>query len=82
MFLSCSSFLETFYEEYAEMFNEKEHFFICPYCMEKISMLLDISSSNQGYVEDCEVCCQGIKIHYKSGIEEIQNFTALRQDDV
>ena len=64
------------------MLNEKEYFFICPYCMEKISMLLDFSSSKQEYIEDCEVCCQGIKIHYKSGNEEIYEFVALRQDDV
>ncbi|MBW2962387.1 CPXCG motif-containing cysteine-rich protein [Mesonia aestuariivivens] len=39
-----------------------EHFFQCPYCWEEISMLLD-PSVNQTYVEDCEVCCNPIKIH-------------------
>ena len=38
-----------------------EHFFQCPYCWEEISMLLDSSVSNS-YIEDCEVCCNPIKI--------------------
>ena len=27
-------------------------------------MVLDTSVSNQTYVEDCEVCCKPIEIHY------------------
>ncbi|MBT5323479.1 MAG: CPXCG motif-containing cysteine-rich protein, partial [Campylobacteraceae bacterium] len=34
-----------------------EHFFTCPYCWERISMLLDPDMSGEEYVEDCEVCC-------------------------
>ena len=34
-----------------------EHRFICPYCWESITMLLDLSVQDQSYVEDCEVCC-------------------------
>ncbi|WP_121666732.1 CPXCG motif-containing cysteine-rich protein [Mesonia aquimarina] len=41
-----------------------EHFFQCPHCWEEISMLLDPSVS-QTYVEDCEVCCNPIKIEVK-----------------
>jgi hypothetical protein len=39
-----------------------EHFFICPYCGEQISMVVDISVRHQTYVEDCEVCCNPIEI--------------------
>lgn len=39
-----------------------EHFFVCPYCWEEISMLLDKSVSNQNYIEDCEVCCNPIQV--------------------
>ena len=39
-----------------------EHFFQCPYCWEKVSMLLDSSVSQQTYVEDCEVCCNPIQV--------------------
>jgi hypothetical protein len=41
-----------------------EHFFICPYCGEQISMVLDLSVRRQTYVEDCEVCCSPIQISY------------------
>ena len=40
----------------------KEHFFQCPYCWETISMLFDSSIDKQDYIEDCEVCCNPIKI--------------------
>ncbi|MEL6811292.1 MAG: CPXCG motif-containing cysteine-rich protein [Bacteroidota bacterium] len=38
-----------------------EHFFQCPYCWERISVLLD-SSLSSSYIEDCEVCCNPIEI--------------------
>ena len=55
---------------------EIEHFFICPYCWQKISMLLDISVESQEYIEDCEVCCQPIKIAYEVFENDIENFSA------
>lgn len=42
----------------------REHFFTCPYCWEQISMLLDFSAAEQTYIEDCEVCCRPIRVHY------------------
>jgi hypothetical protein len=39
-----------------------EHFFICPYCGEQISMIVDLSVPRQTYIEDCEVCCKPIEI--------------------
>jgi len=41
-----------------------EYFFTCPYCGEKISMVLDTSVLRQTYVEDCEVCCNPIEVRY------------------
>ena len=32
----------------------------CPYCGERISILVDDSVSKQSYTEDCEVCCRPI----------------------
>jgi len=32
----------------------------CPYCGERISILVDDSESEQSYTEDCEVCCRPI----------------------
>lgn len=39
-----------------------EHFFDCPYCWTRISMLIDPSIPEQAYVEDCERCCNPISI--------------------
>ena len=41
-----------------------EHYFLCPYCGEEISMVLDMTAGRQTYVEDCEVCCNPIEISY------------------
>ena len=34
----------------------------CPYCGEKISILIDASVESQQYIEDCQVCCRPIDI--------------------
>jgi len=46
----------------------REKRFRCPWCGERISMLLDLSAGGQDYVEDCEVCCAPIAVRY--GVEE------------
>ena len=46
--------------------EEVEKKFKCPYCFEKISMLLDLSvNGSQTYIEDCEVCCRPIQINFE-----------------
>lgn len=32
----------------------------CPYCGERIDVLLDFSVPHQNYIEDCQVCCRPI----------------------
>lgn len=54
----------------------EEYFFQCPYCWEDISMLIDMSQSNQRYIEDCEVCCNPIQLHVSITNREITGFTA------
>ncbi|MFT6748344.1 MAG: transcription elongation factor Elf1 [Flavobacterium sp.] len=56
---------------------ELEHFFQCPHCWEKISMILDPSIRQQTYVEDCEVCCNPIEITSNFEDGEIVSFNAL-----
>ena len=53
-----------------------EHFFICPYCGEEISMVLDLSVRRQTYVEDCEVCCNPIEISYSVEDDALSRFAA------
>ncbi|MES2802026.1 MAG: CPXCG motif-containing cysteine-rich protein [Bdellovibrionota bacterium] len=56
--------------------EEIEKFFKCPYCLEKISMLLDVSEAGaQTYVEDCEVCCNPIQLTYEVIDGKIKSFT-------
>jgi transcription elongation factor Elf1 len=55
--------------------EEIEKFFRCPYCRQKISMLLDVSTSGiQTYIEDCEVCCRPIQVTFESNGEELLSF--------
>ena len=54
----------------------EEHFFTCPYCWQRISMLLDLSVPEQVYVEDCEVCCRPIEVRYAVEEDEIIAFEA------
>jgi len=56
---------------------ETEHFFTCPYCWQEISFVVDLSVKEQSYIEDCEVCCQPIQIHYGAENFELTNFDAV-----
>ena len=38
----------------------------CPFCWERLSILLDLSLPEQDYIEDCQVCCRPIRITYTS----------------
>ena len=53
-----------------------EHFFVCPYCGERISMVLDTSVNGQTYVEDCEVCCQPVEVRYTVKEDQVCYFEA------
>ena len=46
------------------MESEKEVFFRCPYCGERVSMIVDELYGDQSYIEDCEVCCNPIQLSY------------------
>lgn len=58
-------------------FAEEEYFFICPYCWQTISMMLDPSVPSQEYIEDCEVCCNPIQLKYRIEEGQIVQFEAL-----
>ena len=56
--------------------DQHEQFFNCPYCVQKISMLIDLSVSAQNYIEDCEICCRPIEISYQVGDDDVIIFEA------
>ena len=62
------------------MAEEIEQNFICPYCGENISMLLDLSANQQQYIEDCEVCCRPIEIKFTVEGNDVQSWSAVRAD--
>jgi len=35
----------------------------CPYCGERVELMIDASTDMQHYVEDCPVCCRPHVIH-------------------
>lgn len=53
-----------------------EHYFNCPYCLESISVLIDITIREQTYIEDCQVCCNPIEIRAVVSDGEIVEFEA------
>jgi len=59
-----------------------EYFFTCPYCWQRISMILDSSEENSDYIEDCEVCCRPIEIIFKFRGEQIISFNAKVIDGI
>ncbi|MDX1993936.1 MAG: CPXCG motif-containing cysteine-rich protein [bacterium] len=61
---------------------EEEYFFLCPYCWQEISMLLDLTERRAQYVEDCEICCNPIEIRYKvEDHQYVTEFDAKRIDE-
>ncbi len=51
----------------------------CPYCGERITLLVDGSVGEQAYVEDCSVCCRPIEVYVSLGDDGWQ--LAVRRDD-
>jgi Cysteine-rich CPXCG len=39
----------------------------CPYCGEIVDLRLDLSGGSQSYVEDCQVCCQPMRVIVELG---------------
>ncbi len=56
--------------------EELEKQFVCPYCNQSITMLIDLSVDSQTYIEDCEVCCRPIEIRYRVRLGELEEFSA------
>ena len=52
----------------------------CPYCGEKIEVIVDSSIEQQNYTEDCSVCCRPMELSI-SVIGEDITVTARRDDE-
>ena len=54
----------------------------CPYCGEKIDVLIEPMDSVQTYYEDCQVCCQPIYMEITPGLaSSTPQIRCLRADE-
>jgi hypothetical protein len=53
----------------------------CPYCGERVVLLVDCSVSEQAYVEDCQVCCRPMAIEVAAGGDGTLSLAAVRDDE-
>ena len=53
----------------------------CPYCGERIVLLVDGSAGNQEYVEDCQVCCRPINLFVAIDEEGLPQVNVRREDE-
>jgi hypothetical protein len=37
----------------------------CPWCWEYFTTFFDQSAGEQSYVEDCQICCRPILLHFR-----------------
>ena len=45
----------------------------CPFCGERITLLVDGSAGSQSYIEDCQVCCRPIEVEIDAEGGEVQD---------
>jgi len=52
----------------------------CPYCGERIEVVIDDCGESQQYIEDCQVCCRPINFYIS--VDEYQQMSvAVSSDD-
>ncbi len=61
--------------------QQSEQRFRCPYCGERVSVLVDPSEAEQDYIEDCEVCCRPITLMVRIEADDTVRLVARRGDD-
>jgi len=52
----------------------------CPYCGERIEVVVDSSAGPQQYVEDCSVCCRPMEIRVGMDAEGTLHIDACHED--
>ena len=53
----------------------------CPYCGERITLLVDSSVGVQEYIEDCQVCCRPIQLRVSVDEDGLPQVAVRREDD-
>jgi hypothetical protein len=52
----------------------------CPHCGETINLTLDLSVSEQSYIEDCPVCCKPMIVSFSSVDGEVADISVEAGD--
>lgn len=50
----------------------------CPFCGERIDIVVDLSAGAQEYTEDCQVCCQPMLVSYETEDDRLAGLRVLR----
>ena len=53
----------------------------CPYCGERIDIVVDVSAGDQRYIEDCQVCCRPISIEVWIDADEQARVSVSGEDE-
>ena len=53
----------------------------CPYCGERITLLVDGSAGSQEYIEDCQVCCRPINLYVTVNEDGLPQVEVRREDE-
>jgi hypothetical protein len=53
----------------------------CPYCGERIELVVDCSVEQQEYTEDCSVCCRPIVVTVTAADGELLSLDARTESD-
>ncbi|MBT8083934.1 MAG: CPXCG motif-containing cysteine-rich protein [Woeseia sp.] len=43
----------------------------CPYCGERMHIVIDTSAGDQAYIEDCQICCRPMRVEFACSDNEI-----------
>ena len=54
---------------------------LCPYCGERIEIVVDASAGDQRYIEDCQVCCRPIGIEVWIDADDHPHVSATGEDE-
>ena len=57
------------------------YYLACPYCLEQIEVVVDVTAGSQEYTEDCEVCCNPILLRIKMHAGAVTDVEAVREND-
>jgi len=53
----------------------------CPYCGERVELLVDTSEGEQQYTEDCEVCCRPMVVSVAIDEDELPRVQVFSEND-